>query len=270
MTPRLALPLLLTLAGCATNPPAPQQVVYTATDFSFAGPDSIAPGMTTIRLANQGSQAHHLIVGRMEPGKTVQDLMAFVQANPNGEPPFMTWRGSANAVEPGDTAGATADLPAGKYVLICFLPDPADGQPHVAKGMMKEVVVAGPPHPGHPPTAEAEIRLKDFGFTGPVISAGTHTFHIINDGPATHEVQVVRLNPGVTGQQYLAAMAPGATAPPPGAFAGGPGALSVGLDSYWTVTFTPGNYLFICFVPTAEGTPHLMKGMVHEFSIPAT
>lgn len=266
------LPLLV-LSACAPRsetPAAPQQVVFTATDFSFAGPDSIAPGVTTIRMANQGSQPHHLIVGQLEDGKTVQDLMSFMQADPNGEPPFLKWRGAANAVSPGDTTGSTNDLPAGHYVAICFLPDPADGKPHVAKGMMKEFTVAGTPGAAKLPAAEAEIRLRDFGFTASTITAGTHTFHVINDGPQTHEVQVVRLNPGATGEQFLAAMAPGATAPPPGTFAGGPGALSKGLDNYWTVTFTPGTYLFICFVPDTDGTPHVMKGMVHEFTVPAT
>lgn len=273
---RLYLPVLLTLAACAPRqeaaPPAePQQVVFTATDFSFTGPDSIAPGVTTIRLANQGTQPHHLILGQLEDGKTVQDMMSFLQANPNGEPPFLKWRGATAAIVVGDTTGSTTDLPAGRYVLICFLPDPADGKAHIEKGMMREMVVAGTPHGGQLPVADGEIRLKDFGFTASNLTAGTHTFHIINDGPQTHEVQLVRLNPGTTGQQFLAAMAPGATAPPPGTFGGGPGALSAGLDNYWTVTFAPGNYLFVCFVPdTADGAPHIMKGMVHEFSIPAT
>lgn len=273
MTVRYALLPLLVLSACAprTEAPAPpQQVVFTAADFSFSGPDTIAPGMTTILLANQGGQPHHLIIGRFEPGKTLADLMAFFQADPNAEPPFMTWRGAAAAVVPGDTTGSTNDLPAGQYVAICFIPDPADGTPHLSKGMIREFTVAGTPGSAKAPAAEAEIRLKDFGYLAPTLSAGTHTFHVINDGPQTHEIQVVRLNPGATGEQFLAAMAPGATTPPPGAFLGGPGALSTGLDNYWTVTFTPGSYLFICFVPDTDGTPHVMKGMVHEFTVPAT
>ncbi len=276
MTARFIPLLLPVLAACAPRsetaaPAEPQQVVFTATDFSFTGPDSIAPGLTTIRLANQGAQPHHLILGELKQGKTTQELMAFMQANPDGEPPFLTWRGAAAGIVPGDTAGSTTDLPAGRYVLICFLPDPADGKPHAAKGMVKELVVAGPPHPGSAPVAQGEIRMSDFAFSAPALAAGTRTLHIVNDGPQTHEVQLIRLNPGVTGQQYLAAMAPGATAPPPGTFLGGPGALSTGLDNYWTVTFAPGNYLFVCFVPdSADRKPHLVKGMVHEFSIPAT
>ncbi len=276
MSARFVPLLLLLLAACAPRPETaalagPQQVVFTATDFSFTGPDSISPGLTTIRLANQGAQPHHLILGELKQGKTAQDLMAFMQAHPDGEPPFLTWRGAAAGIVPGDTAGSTADLPAGRYVLICFLPDPADRKPHAAKGMVKEMVVAGAPHPGQLPVTEGEIRMKDFGYSALPLAAGTRTIHVVNDGPQTHEIQLIRLNPGATGQQYLAAMAPGATTPPPGTMLGGPGALSSGLDSYWTVTFAPGNYLFVCFVPdSADGKPHIMKGMVQEVSIPAT
>lgn len=276
MAPRLTPAVLLVLLACAPKqeapaPAGPQEVIFTATDFAFSGPDSIAPGFTTIRLANQGSQPHHLILGRLDDGKTVQELMAALQANPNAEPPFVTWRGAAGSVVPGDTSGSTTDLPAGRYVLFCFIPDPADQQPHLMKGMTRELVVAGAPHVATAPVAEAEIRLSDFTFTAPPLTAGTHTFHVVNDGPQTHEVQLVRLNEGATAEQYLAAFKPGATAPPPGTDAGGPGALSRTLDQYWTVRLEPGNYLFVCFVPdSADGAPHLMKGMVREFTVSAS
>lgn len=273
---RAAVVLSVMIAACAPKPDAasgnaPQEVTFTATDFAFAGPDSIAPGFTTIRLVNQGAQDHQLILGRLDDGKTLQDLMAFMKDHPGAEPPFLSWHGAANGVAGGGTNGATVDLPGGTYVAICFLPDPTDGRDHLSKGMVKELVVAGSPGVGSPPAATGEIRLKDFSFELPALVAGTHTFRVINDGPQTHELQVVRLNDGATAEQYLAAFAPGAQGPPPGVMIGGPGAYSRGLEGYWTVTLTPGNYLLLCFVPDhADGKPHLMKGMVREFSIAAT
>jgi hypothetical protein len=268
--------LSVLFSACAPKPEAapsnaPQWVTFTATDFAFAGPDSIAPGFTTIRLVNQGTQDHHLILGRLEDGKTLQDLMAFAKDHPGAEPPFLSWRGAANGIAAGGSDGATVDLPSGKYIALCFLPDPTDGRDHLSKGMIKELVVAGSPGPAQAPEAEGEIRLKDFSFELPALVAGTHTFRVINDGPLTHELQVVRLNDGATAQDYLAAFAPGAKGPPPGVMIGGPGAYSRGLEGYWTVTLTPGNYVLLCFVPDpADGKPHLMKGMVRELSIPAT
>lgn len=273
---RYAPALLAALAACSPKPDATPataapEVTFTATDFAFAGPDTIAPGFTTIRMVNQGAQDHHLILGRIDDGKTLQDVTAYMKEHPGAEPPFMTWRGAVAAVAAGGSDGATTDLPSGKYIAICFLPDPTDGREHLSKGMMKEVVVAGSPGLAQAPKAEGEIRLKDYAFEIPALAAGTHTFRVINDGPLTHELQVVRLNDGATSQDYLAAFAPGAKGPPPGVMIGGPGAYSKGLEGYWTVTLTPGNYALLCFVPDpADGKPHFMKGMVRDISVPAT
>jgi hypothetical protein len=119
--------------------------------------------------------------------------------------------------------------------------------------------------------AVAEIRLSDFTYALPALTAGTHTFKVVNAGPQPHEAQLIRLNDGVTMEQYLAAMAPGATAPPPGTDLGGSGAISQGIDNWWTVTLAPGNYLVVCFVPDpADGKPHVMKGMVQQFTVAAS
>jgi hypothetical protein len=267
---------ILVLAACARkdapppSPPAPQEVTFTATDFAFAGPDSIAPGVTAIRLVNNGTQDHHMIVGQFAEGKTMQDLMAFMQANPMGEPDFVTWRGAAAGIAPQGSNTSIADLTPGRYVAICFLPDPADGKAHVEKGMIRELVVAGTRGAAAAPTTTLEARTSDYKFIMPALTAGTHTIHYINDGPKTHEIQMIKLNEGATTESYMAALAPGATAPPQGVHVGGPGALSPGGDNYWTVTLEPGRYLLVCFVPDPDGTPHAMKGMVQELTIPAS
>ncbi len=269
---RLSPAILLGLLACApTQKATSEDVVFTATDFAFSGPDSIAPGVHTIRFVNHGTQDHHLILGRLAEGKTLQDLMAFMQTNPTAEPPGMSWHGAAGAVAPGDSTGSIADLPAGRYVLICFITDPADHQAHMVKGMIKEVTVAGEPLATKAPHSAGDIRLSDFNITVPTLTAGHQTLRLVNDGPQTHEAQLVRLNDGVTAEQFLGALSPDATSPPPGVLLGGTGALSPGLENYWSVAFTPGKYLLVCFVPdTASGVPHVMKGMVREFSIPSS
>jgi hypothetical protein len=273
---RLRTPfLLLPLAACAprsdsASGAAPREFTYTATDFAFAGPDSLPPGVTTLRMVNHGTQDHHMILGRVDDGKTLQDVMTYAAEHPGLEPPYITWHGVANGVGPGQSDGATVDLPSGRYVLLCFLPDPTDGKDHMSKGMMKEVVVAGPPETAGPPKSDGEIRLKDYAFEIPAFAAGAHTFKVINDGPGTHEFQIVRLNDGASVQDYLAALAPGAKGPPPGVMVGGPGAFSKGGEGYWSGTFTPGRYAALCFVPAPDGQPHFMKGMVREFTITAS
>lgn len=274
MVHRPTAALLLLAAACAPKgePPAPPAaeppvVTFVATDFAFQGPDTIAPGYTTIRMVNQGPQEHHLILAQLAEGKTLDSLMAFFQANPAGEPPFVTWRGAANSVIAGDSTGGTVDLPAGRYALLCFIPDPADRVPHLVKGMARELIVAGEPNGAAAPVAHAELRLRDLAFTHAPFTAGTHVIHVINDGPQLHEAQLVRLAEGKTAQDFLASIAPGYQGEPAGRQLGGAGAFGPGLDGYWTVTLEPGNYLLVCFVPGPDGTPHLLQGMMEEFSV---
>jgi uncharacterized cupredoxin-like copper-binding protein len=261
--------VLLLLGACtASAPAAPQQVRFTAREFAFSGPDSIAPGVTRITMVNAGTQPHHLILGRVDDGKTVADVEAGMKEHPQAAAPYLSYRGASNMIMPGDSSSSVSDLPAGHYMLICFVPDPVDQTPHAFKGMTKEIVIAGPRHEAPLPTSDAEIRLRDFAFVAGDIAAGTHTFHVLNDGPQIHEIQLVRLNEGATAQQFLAGLAPGAAGPPPGVFLGGPGALSAGEGDYWTVTLKPGKYLFLCFVPDlTSGAPHFAKGMIRELTV---
>jgi hypothetical protein len=138
---------MLLLAACARKdappppPPSPQEVTFTATNFAFTGPDSIGPGVTSIRLVNNGTQNHHMILGRLAEGKTMQDLVTFTQANPAKAPDFVTWHGAAGGIAPQATNTVIADLAPGRDVAFCYLPDPADGQMHATKGMVQELTV---------------------------------------------------------------------------------------------------------------------------------
>jgi uncharacterized cupredoxin-like copper-binding protein len=258
----------LLVAACAPAeeapppPVEPQQAAFTASEFAFAGPDTLAPGVTSVTFRNDGSQLHHMILARLDDGKTAADFGAFMAENPTGIPDFVSWRGASGGVEPGGNSTSIIDLPAGTYLLLCFVADPADGTAHIEKGMMRELVVAGEPVGAPAPVADGEIRMKDFEFGHDSIAAGSHLFHVINDGPSIHEVDLVRLHDGATAESFLAAVAPGSVDPPPGTPMGGTGALSPGLSNWWPVDLSPGTYLFICWVPDAEGVPHAMLGMV--------
>lgn len=273
MATRPAAALLFLVAACAAPdeaPKAPQEVTYIGSDFAFTGPDTIAPGMTTFRFVNEGQQEHHLILIRVHEGHTLQELNEFMAANPHGVPDFVSFVGAANSVQNGGVTGSTIDLAEGQYVMACFIPDPADGMEHLAKGMLRELVVTGPRNDAPPPVAVGTIRMHDFSYDFPVLTAGTHTFHMVNDGPQVHEAQLVRLNDGVTAEEFMASLVPGATEPPPAAMLGGSGALSPGAENWWTVALEAGNYLFLCFVPDNDGSgPHIMKGMIKGFSIEA-
>ncbi len=246
---------------------APQQVTITATEFNFAAPDTIAPGMTAFTLVNSGAQEHHAILARLDDGKTMADLAAEMAKQAGETPEWLKFYGAASGIHPSNSTGSTVDLPAGNYVLICFISDTADGTPHMTKGMLRPLVVAGDAVAATHPDADGEIQLKDFAFELPSMTAGVHTFRITNSGPALHEVQLVKLAPGATVESYGASVAPGYTGPTQGTGMGGGGAISPGVEQWWTANLEPGEYLVTCFVPDASGTPHLMLGMVKTFTV---
>jgi hypothetical protein len=46
-----------------------------------------------------------------------------------------------NVLSPGRTAQLSYKLPAGTYVLLCFVPDAETGEPHAAMGMHEVVTL---------------------------------------------------------------------------------------------------------------------------------
>lgn len=247
--------------------PQPSVITFTAADYSYTGPDTIPAGVTTIRLVNSGKEPHHLFLVKLEEGKTAQDLSAAM--GPNA--PWPTWAkevGGPNAAEPGTTIAATMPVEAGNYVFFCVIPSP-DGAPHVAKGMMRSLTVVPATTPGAPePTADITMTLVDYGFQlSTPLTAGTHTIKFENTSAQAHEVVMVKLNPGSTMQDWVAA-AETMSGPLPGTLVDGMAAMIPGHRGYVTYDFTPGEYGLVCFVPDAkDGKPHFLHGMIQQVTV---
>jgi hypothetical protein len=119
------------------------------------------------------------------------------------------------------------------------------------------------------------VVAKDFSLEGPAqIPAGLTTLHLMNEGKEIHQAQLLKLTEGKTYADFTAAMKamkPGA--PPPSWIvpSGGPNAAPPGGTAAATSTLEPGNYALICFIPSTDGVPHAMKGMMTGLVvIPAT
>lgn len=262
--------LLLALAACQQQPQI-DEVSFTATDYAFDGPDTLTAGWNRISLQNEGGELHHGQLLRLPPDKSMEDLMAAMQENPDHPPAWLAYEGGPGVYVPGEGGAATVELEAGNYVLICVLPD-AEGVPHVAHGMMKPVTVeeGDGASPEEPVTADVTMDLQDYSFTlSEEITAGSHTFRVKNSGSEPHEVAVVKLAPGATAQDFIAAFAPDAPpGPPPGRPIGGLQVIDPGGAGYFSTEFESGaTYALICFHPNDEGVPHLALGMVQEFVV---
>jgi hypothetical protein len=131
----------LTVVPSVSNIAAPKpDVTLTLSDYSFETSQPLHAGRQVIEVRNNGPQLHEVELIRLAPGKTQQEVLAWMQ-KPNGPPPGSGIGGVAGAA-PGEVSYFTADLTPGNYLLICFLPDRKDGKPHFMKGMLKTVTVS--------------------------------------------------------------------------------------------------------------------------------
>lgn len=280
---RIRLFVALTLAGgamlgCARKPapppaaPATATVVnVTASDFSFAAPDTIPAGLTTVKFRNAGKENHQAVFIRIDSGKTMADIANLMKDPAAKVPAWMSFPLGANTITPGDSGNATGVLTAGNYVLICFVGSP-DGTPHASKGMVKPLVVTAATGPmAAEPTADITITAKDYTWdvSGP-ITAGTHTFRVENAGPQVHEVQIFQLASGKTAKDLQAWVTGGMKGEPPAKEVGGyVGPMPVaGEHGFFTTTLAAGKYVFICFVPDrTDAKPHVAHGMMKEITV---
>ena len=148
------------------------------------------------------------------------------------------------------------------------------GVPHYMRGMFRALTVTAAPATATAstkavaPSPDNAIQLSDFMFSlANPITAGTHTFQVVTAPGQPHEVLVVRLDSGKTGQDYVK-WTKTMKGPAPGQAVGGTTAAGPGVVQVFTATFTPGDYLLICFVPDVKnGKPHFMEGDMRTVTV---
>lgn len=133
-----------TLEVVATDAPAAAEptadLVMELIDYGFQLSTDITAGTKTIRVVNNGSQWHEVVIARLAEGKTVADFGAWAGSGFQGEPPA-SFIGGVVALDAGAHSYFTADFSEGDYLLLCFLPDAKDGKEHIEHGMMKVIHV---------------------------------------------------------------------------------------------------------------------------------
>jgi hypothetical protein len=114
------------------------------------------------------------------------------------------------------------------------------------------------------------IKAADFSFDAPAqIEAGLVSITLENDGQESHHAQLVRLNDGVTLEQFQSALHEGPEAFSMVTWAGGPGTVAPGRRQQVTVKLSAGQYVLLCFIPSQDNVAHLDKGMVRPIEVVA-
>ncbi len=116
---------------------------------------------------------------------------------------------------------------------------------------------------------EVTVVAEDYQFSAPSsIAAGPTAIRLLNRGKEIHHVTIIRLADGMTVNDLEEGLKqhPGAPADPT-VLRGGPNAVNPGGSATAIVDLAPGNYAIACFVPSPDGTPHMMKGMIRELTV---
>lgn len=136
----------------ATRAAAPQaDMTVGLTDFSFTIETPLRAGRHMVRVENTGVEPHDLVMMRLAPGRTIDDLRAWMNPerarrdNQPDEPPpplesLGAPAGGIAAIAPGMEGYFETDLATGEYALMCMATAP-DGRSHIEHGMIRQVTV---------------------------------------------------------------------------------------------------------------------------------
>ena len=257
----------------------PGTAAFTATEYAFAGPESIPAGVTEVVIQNEGELPHSLWLVKLEDGKGLEDLMgvfAAMETDP-AIPEWIVFHGGTSA-GPGESSSYWIDLPAGQYAMFSFDSD-EEGVPDFAKGMVGELTVTEADSDAVAvslPEPDATVELVDFSFViSPEFGSGEQLVEVTNTGMEPHEMAIMRLAPGVTADQVMEMMMSEEMpegmedGPPPFEEAAIIAPIAAGMSALVPLNLEPGEYLLLCFIPSPanENAPHLALGMVRPLTL---
>lgn len=126
--------------GTSTAAMPAADITVTLKDYAFDMSAPMTAGRHVIRIENAGPQTHEMVFVKLEAGKTVQQMAAWLE-KPQGPPPGSLLSGAA-PMTMGMSNVVTVDLVPGDYGMICFVMDTKDGKPHIAHGMIHQFTVS--------------------------------------------------------------------------------------------------------------------------------
>ena len=111
----------------------------------------------------------------------------------------------------------------------------------------------------------------DFSFEGPTeATAGLAELTLTNAGAEDHQLGLFRLNEGVEPGVVLAALGAAGhleAGREYGEWIAGPNGAAPAASATVITHLEPGRYIVGCLIPSPDGTPHAMKGMLSELTV---
>jgi hypothetical protein len=113
----------------------------TAFSFGFGTAGSL-PADGWVKVADQADQPHFVEFQHVAAGTTKRQVRAVLNPDFHGEPSWLRHgRTSTGVLSPGAGQVMQLDLPAGRYLVVCWWPDDKTGMPHAYMGMWKLVTL---------------------------------------------------------------------------------------------------------------------------------
>ena len=142
----------------ARRTPTTRSITVTYTDNAFAAPDVIPAGVSTIIGVNRGKELIRPRWCAWYSGHTILDLLAVLK----GAAPLPPWARLFGG--PQNSGAAVVNLPAGHYVIVCFIPS-VDGTPHYLQGMVRWLTVGPAKIAASAPAPDITVTMSDFTWT---------------------------------------------------------------------------------------------------------
>jgi len=262
----LAFPALTSHAGPRPHAATPSIVVDSRT-FAVTLPASLQAGLAVVSMTGAGQPWTGVTLARLKPGVShaavVRTLKKadFAHLDTLGVP--YGGVGAAGSV--------TVNLRAGKYVVFDTEQQGPKSPVQEASRFFTVGPASGPA--GAAPTAIATITMDDMRFKVPAsLPAGRDTIKMVDPDQVEHMAVMAKIAEGKTYKDVLAYIKSGANNGPgpvdPATF-GGINVMGPGQTAYLTQSFSPGEYVVLCFVndPKKGGMPHVAEGMVNHFMV---
>jgi hypothetical protein len=126
--------------------PTQKKVAHGGTYSAFSygwGVSRHLPASGMVKFANSADQPHFLVLQHVKDSTTNAKVRRFIRGGLQGNPSWgLPESADSGVLSPGKSQLFSYDLPAGKYLLMCFWPDYFTGMPHVNMGMWKLVTLS--------------------------------------------------------------------------------------------------------------------------------
>jgi hypothetical protein len=261
--------------GADAEATARPEVTFAAGGSNLDIPAEVPSGFVDIRVKSIDGEADggaHLLIGRVDDDVTDEEFEAALADEDADLFQFVDVVGGNGTIHTGDEALMTLELAAGRYIAInIYFPDP-EGGPQFADSRF---TVVDDGNEADAPDERGTITLgPDMLIAVPDDFDGHGVWRFENRDPAlVHEAAMVGLAAGKTSEDVVNWFhTQDGLVPTEGDF-GSMGAIGPGNEAWIDFDASPvepGDYAMVCFLPGADGFPHVFSGMIADVTVEET